>query len=87
MIKTKIFHFFAKQYNDNIDQAELFEKYKNNHDKEITQFIEQIAEDGNTFIGIDSISYGRFEPTNRIRTIITYIENPKRKVITEKKND
>jgi len=80
MLKTKIFHFLSS----NEDELPVFHKKKDIHDKEISDFIEYISTMGHTFVNMDSVSYGRYDPTNRIRTIIIYHENPTRTVITEK---
>lgn len=80
MLKSKIFHFLAKK-GETIDE---FLKDSNAHDKEINKFIENLSLHGNTFINMNSVAYGRFEETNRIRTIIIYLENPTRIVLVEK---
>lgn len=80
MLKSKIFHFLAKK-GETIDE---FLKDSNAHDKAINEFIEQMSKYGHTFINMNSVAYGRFGETNRIRTIIIYLENPTRKVIVEK---
>lgn len=85
MLKTKIFNFLADGGGTAEDLNRFFFK-RDAHEKEISNFIENLSKEGHTFVSIDSVSYGRFEPNNRIRTIIVYIENPTRKVIVEKKS-
>lgn len=80
MLKTKIFDFFASS-----SDVEFIQE-RRNHNLEISSFVENISKDGNTFVSIDSVGYGRNEVTNRIRTIIVYIENPTRTVLVEKDN-
>jgi hypothetical protein len=82
MLKTKIFHFHAKEHDNN---TPMFLKEMERHDVEINKFIEVISEEGHTFITLSQVGYGRYEPCNRLRTIIVYNENQKRKVIVEKK--
>jgi hypothetical protein len=86
MLKTKIFHFLAKGNADPPTQqaVNIFLKERNEHDDEISKFIEHLSKQGHTFINMSSVSYGRFENNNRIRTIIIYFENPTRNVIFEK---
>jgi hypothetical protein len=84
MIRSKIFNFVAYTYEGHVDLHEKFEKHKDAHDKEISDFIELLSNEGHTFVNMNSVAYGRFEPTNRVRTIIIYIENPTRKVCFEK---
>ena len=84
MLKTKIFHFQAQEHDGHDNSLELFLKDRDEHDKEINEFIAQLSNDGHTFIGMNSVAYGRFQQSNRIRTIIVYIENSTRQVIVEK---
>lgn len=84
MLKTKIFHFLAETHTGKVDHVKLFLKDMEKHDKETNDFIEKISNEGHTFISLNQVAYGRFESTNRIRTIIVYQENSTRKVITEK---
>ena len=84
MLKSKIFHFLAEQG----ENTKRFFEDRERHDKEINGFIEQLSNEGHTFINMNSVAYGRYDACNRIRTIVIYIENQTRKVIVEKiKND
>lgn len=84
MLKTKIFNFFAEKHDDLGNGNTLFLEERTQHEKLISDFIESLSKNGHTFISIDSVSYGRWEYNNRVRTIIVYLENPSRKVIFEK---
>ena len=84
MIKSKIFNFVAYQYDGHSDRDEKFERHREAHDKEISDFIEYLSQKGHTIVNMNSVAYGRFEPTNRIRTIIIYIVTPTREVCFEK---
>jgi hypothetical protein len=89
-MKTKIFNFLARKGNgeDANEKIRNFEMERDEHEKQISYFIEYLADEGHTFLNMNSVAYGRFEETNRVRTIIVYIENPTRKVLVEKtKND
>jgi len=87
MIRSKIFNFFASQHSGHANHTINFELDRSKHDKEISDFIEFLSNEGHTFVNMNSVAYGRFEPTNRVRTIIIYIENPTRKVCFEKINN
>jgi hypothetical protein len=88
MLKTKIFHFFADQHSENNrESVNLYIEDRNKHDKEIDDFIQNLSINGHTFVSIDSVGYGRYESSNRVRTIIVYLENQTRKVIVEKNTD
>ena len=82
MLKSKIFNFFAVKLVEGAHAQ--FYKERDEHNREISEFIEQLGKDGNTFINMNSVGYGRFESVDRIRTIIIYIENQTRKVLVEK---
>ena len=84
MLKTKTFHFHAKDHDDYENHTERFCADRDGHDKEINNFIESISNNGHTFVSMNSVAYGRFAQSNRIRTIIVYIENQTRQVIFEK---
>jgi hypothetical protein len=86
MLRTKIFHFLAEGGQSTVERNKFFNS-RSAHDKEIDEFIQQLSINGHTFVNMNSVAYGRFEPANRIRTIIVYIENPTRKVLVEKIND
>ena len=84
MLKTKIFNFFADKFDDYQQSETKFIESRNQHEKEIDDFIQQLSFRGHTFINMNSVAYGRFGNTNRVRTIIVYFENPSRKIIFEK---
>lgn len=82
MLKSAIFHFLA---DNDADSSEKFVEGMTKYDKDIQYFIEQISEEGHTFVSINQVAYGRLKGlNNRIRTIIVYFENLTRKVIIEK---
>ncbi len=80
MIKNKNIYFLAPQD----EEKDSFDKRLLKYDEEIQAFIDLIYMEGHTFMSCNSISFGRFEPNNRIRTVITYKENCTRTVIVEK---
>jgi len=84
MLKTKIFHFMAEQHEAGDVGLRKFLLARDKHDKEITDFVESLSKEGHTFINMNSVGYGRYDPANRIRTIIVYFENLTRKVLVEK---
>lgn len=78
MIKLKNIYFLA--YKEDERYFSGIEEY----DQDIQNFINFITSEGHTFISINTVSFGRFENANRIRTTITYREEIKRKVLIEK---
>lgn len=75
MIKNQTFYTKIYSYNSEREPLE--------YDKKIQKFIDSLDEEGHTFLSINTISFGVDRP-NGIRTQITYRENEKRNVITEK---
>jgi len=79
MIKIETFHFFAD--GENFDE---FLKETKEFDEKVQEFVFSLEEAGHTFLSMNSVSYGRKNINNRIRTQVVYRDNEIRKTLTEK---